>query len=62
MLASSIYVYAADIEDQEIDVNMSSNGRILDDELLDFIAVYFPNEFMAHGIFISWMMMMMNRR
>jgi hypothetical protein len=41
----------ADIEDQEIDVNMSSNGRLLDDELLDFIAVYFPNEFMAHGIY-----------
>ena len=41
----------ADIEDEEIDVNMSSNGRLLDDELLDFIAVYFPNEFMAHGIY-----------
>lgn len=37
-----------DIDGQEITVNLTSNGRLIDDELLSFVNVYFPNEIMAH--------------
>jgi len=37
-----------DIDEQEITVNLTSNGRLIDDELLSFVNVYFPNEIMAH--------------
>lgn len=36
-----------DIDEQDINVHLSSTGRLLDDELLSFVNVYFANEFMA---------------
>lgn len=40
-----------DMDEQEISVNLSSSGRLLDDELLSFVNVYFATEFMAHDAY-----------
>lgn len=40
-----------DIDDQEITVNLSSTGRLIDDELLSFVNVYFSNEILAHDAY-----------
>jgi len=37
-----------DIDGQEITVNLTNSGRLIDDDLLSFVNVYFPNEIMAH--------------
>ncbi len=42
-----------DIDEQEITVSMTSSGRLIDDDLLSFVNVYFPNEIMAHDAYQS---------
>lgn len=37
-----------DVDEQEIVVNLGPNGRMIDDELLSFVNVYFSNEIQAH--------------
>jgi hypothetical protein len=36
-----------DIDEQDIHVHLSSTGKLFDEDLLSFINVYFPSEFMA---------------
>jgi hypothetical protein len=40
-----------DIDEQEITVNLNQYGRLVDDELLSFVNVYFSNEILAHDAY-----------
>ncbi|KAJ1411618.1 hypothetical protein B484DRAFT_182185 [Ochromonadaceae sp. CCMP2298] len=39
---------AEDLDEEELSVHMAGGGRLQDDELLSFVNVYSPSEFMSH--------------
>lgn len=40
-----------DIDDQDISVSIGKDGRLIDDELLSFVNVYFSNELLSHDAY-----------